>query len=237
MISTSTEHTTRRNEYVTRYYPFVERVARRLARRLPDHVALDDLISSGAIGLIEAADRFDPKQGQNFEGFAERRIKGAMLDDIRRRDSLSRDMRHLWTELRRSSEQLAHQLGRAPADDELAKHLGIPLDALHARRIKLSGATVVNYDEVDPDVIGQQARNVTGDDPYTSTSRRELRAQLAQALTVLPERLQQVLSLYYGEELSLREIGQVLGVTESRVCQLHAEATKRLRGVLGEDAA
>jgi RNA polymerase sigma factor for flagellar operon FliA len=236
MISTSLEHTTRRNEYVTRYYPFVERVARRLARRLPDHVALDDLISSGAMGLIEAAERFDPKQGQTFEGFAERRIKGAMLDDIRRRDTLSRDMRHLWSELRRSSDQLAHQLGRAPADDELAKHLGIPLDDLHARRLKLSGATVLAYDEIDPDVIGHQSKP-PGDDPYSSTARRELRAQLAQALTVLPERLQQVLSLYYGDELSLREIGQVLGVTESRVCQLHTEATKRLRGVLGDDAS
>jgi RNA polymerase sigma factor for flagellar operon FliA len=235
MNSTSTEHQTRRNEYVTQYYPFVERVARRLARRLPDHVAVEDLISSGAMGLIEAAERFDPKQGQTFEGFAERRIKGAMLDDIRRRDTLSRDMRRLWSELRRSTDKLSHQLGRAPADDELARHLGIPLEDLHARRLKLSGATVLAYDEIDPDVIGRQVKST--DDPYSSTARSELRAQLTHALTALPERLQQVLSLYYAEELSLREIGQVLGVTESRVCQLHGEATKRLRGLMGEDAA
>ncbi|MDB4982637.1 MAG: DNA-directed polymerase [Myxococcales bacterium] len=224
----------RRNEYVTRHYPYVERVARGLARRLPTHIALDDLISSGAMGLIEAAERFDPKLGQNFEAFAEQRIRGAMLDDIRRRDTLSRDMRRLWSELRRTGDALAQQLRRAPNDGELAEHLGVSLDGLHARRLNLSGARVLTYDEVDPDVIHHQPDPAV-DDPYSTTARREILGKLGPAIAALPERLQQVLSLYYGEELCLRQIGEVLGVTESRVCQLHTEAAKRLRKLLGDE--
>jgi RNA polymerase sigma factor for flagellar operon FliA len=236
MNSTSTALATRRNEYVNRYYPYVERVARRLARRLPTHIELDDLISSGAMGLLEAAERFDPKRGLAFEAFAEHRIKGAMLDDVRRRDTLSRDMRRLWSELRRSSNDLAQQLGRDPSDGELAKHLGVSLDELHRRRVNLSGATVESYDEVDPALLRRQT-DATVDDPYSTTARREILAHLGPAIAVLPERLQQVLSLYYGEELCLRAIGEVLGITESRVCQLHTQATRRLRKLLGDDAA
>lgn len=236
MLSTSTAQTTRRNEYVTRYYPYVERVARGMARRLPTHILLDDLISSGALGLIEAAERFDPTYGQNFEAFAEQRIRGAMLDDIRRRDTLSRDMRRLWSELRRSSDALTQQLGRTPNDGELAERLGVSLDDLHARRLSLSGACVLTYDEVDPDLLNRHIEP-TADDPYSMTARREVLALLGPAIAALPERLRQVLSLYYGEELSLRQIGEVLGVTESRVCQLHTEAAKRLRKLLGDDAS
>ena len=120
----------KRREYAAKFFPYIEKVARRLARRLPAHVEIDDLISSGVIGLMEAADRFDPKRVDRFEAFAEFRIRGAMLDDLRSRDTLSRDMRRLSNELREATRKLESQLGRAPDQAELAEQLGLDVDEL-----------------------------------------------------------------------------------------------------------
>ncbi len=182
----------RRKVYGERFFPYIEKVARRLARRLPAHVEIDDLVSAGVIGLMEAADRYDPKRADRFEAFAEFRIRGAMLDDLRARDTLSRDMRRLSNELRSATRKLESELGRTPDQSELASTLGLNVDELYRRQQKLSGSSVVGIDD-------------------------------------LPEKMQQVLSLYYCENMNLKEIGQVLGVTESRVCQIHGEATRRLR--------
>src|SRR5579871_2026488 len=123
----------RRNEYAAKFFPYIEKVARRLARRLPAHVEIDDLISSGVIGLLEAAERFDPSRVDRFEAYAEFRIRGAMLDDLRSRDTLSRDMRRLSNELREATRRLEAQLGHTPDHDELASHLGIGVEELHKR--------------------------------------------------------------------------------------------------------
>ncbi|HEY2901957.1 MAG TPA: FliA/WhiG family RNA polymerase sigma factor, partial [Polyangia bacterium] len=210
----------RRNDYAAKFFPYIEKVARRLARRLPAHVEIDDLISSGVIGLMEAAERFDPKRVDRFEAFAEFRIRGAMLDDLRSRDTLSRDMRRLSNELRDATRRLEAQLGRTPDQEEIARRLGVGVDELYARQQKLSGSSVVGIDDAGPDLLER-----TGDqqaaDPFEQASRREMLSQLVNGIEDLPEKMQQVLSLYYCENLNLKEIGAVLGVTESRVCQIH----------------
>jgi RNA polymerase sigma factor for flagellar operon FliA len=218
----------RRDEYVTRYYPCVAKIAKLLARRLPASTDLGELISAGALGLIEAAARFDPARGESFEAFATIRIRGAMLDDIRVRDTMSRDMRRALRAISRSTGLLTQRLGRAPAEQEVAEHVGISLDELRARRARHSGARVLGLDDVAPDFL-ERVADERADDPQELVARRELMSQLAADIAALPPRMQQVLALYYKENLSLREIGLVLGVTECRVCQIHGEATKRLR--------
>src|SRR5512145_2102389 len=141
----------RRREYAAKFFPYIEKVARRLARRLPAHVEIDDLVSAGVIGLMEAAERFDPKRIDRFEAFAEFRIRGAMLDDLRARDTLSRDMRRLSNELREATRKLESQLGRTPDQAELAQTLGVEVDELYARQQKLSGSSVVGIDDAGPD--------------------------------------------------------------------------------------
>jgi RNA polymerase sigma factor for flagellar operon FliA len=226
----------RRNEYATKFFPFIEKVARRLARRLPAHIEIDDLISAGVIGLLEAADRFDPSRADRFEAFAEFRIRGAMIDDLRSRDTLSRDMRRLSNELRDATHRLEAQLGHTPDPEETAKHLGVDVEVLYARQQNLSGSSVVSIDEAGFDFLERTA-DTTRDDPFESASRHEVFDHLVAGIGTLPQRMQQVLSLYYCENLSLKEIGSVLGITESRVCQIHAEATRRLRASLRQLAS
>ena len=223
----------RRREYAAKFFPYIEKVARRLARRLPAHVEIDDLISSGVIGLMEAAERFDPKRVDRFEAFAEFRIRGAMLDDLRSRDTLSRDMRRLSNELREATRKLEAQLGRTPDQEELAETMGVKVEELYARQQKLSGSSVVGIDDAGPDFLERNA-DESAPDPFEVTAHRETLARLVSGIDELPEKMQQVLSLYYVENLNLKEIGQVLGVTESRVCQIHGEATRRLRESLAE---
>ena len=222
----------KRREYAAKFFPYIEKVARRLARRLPAHVEIDDLISSGVIGLMEAAERFDPKRVDRFEAFAEFRIRGAMLDDLRSRDTLSRDMRRLSNELREATRKLEAQLGRTPDQQEIAASLGVEVEELYARQQKLSGSSVVGIDDAGPDFL-ERTGDDNAPDPFEITSHRETLARLVAGIDDLPEKMQQVLSLYYCENLNLKEIGNVLGVTESRVCQIHGEATKKLRETLG----
>jgi RNA polymerase sigma factor for flagellar operon FliA len=230
---TKAEQLARRNEYAAKFFPYIEKVARRLARRLPAHVEIDDLISSGVIGLIEAAERFDPERVDRFEAFAEFRIRGAMLDDLRSRDTLSRDMRRLSNELREATRKLESQLGRTPDQEEIAKRLGVGVEELYARQQKLSGSSVVGIDDAGPDLL-ERTGDQSAADPFEQTSRHEMTERLVAGIGHLPEKMQQVLSLYYSENLNLKEIGAVLGVTESRVCQIHGEATKRLRDSLSD---
>jgi len=218
----------RRNAYATKFYPHVEKVARWLARRLPDHVEIDELVSAGAIGLMEAADRFDPERVVGFEAFAKFRIRGAMLDDLRTRDTLSRDMRRLSNELSEATRKLESQLGRSPDQEDLANALGLNLDELHTRQQKLSGSSVVGIDEAGPDLL-ERTSDSNSPDPFEITAHREALARLVSGIDDLPEKMQQVISLYYCEDMNLREIGHVLGVTETRVCQIHVQATRRLR--------
>jgi RNA polymerase sigma factor for flagellar operon FliA len=223
----------RRSACAAQFFPSIEKVARRLARRLPAHVEIDDLVSAGALGLMEAAGRFDPKRADCFEAFAHFRIRGAMLDDLRARDTLSRDMRRLSKELSEATRKLESELGRAPDQFELAKSLGLKLNEVYARQQKLSGASVVGLDDAGPDFL-ERTRDSNSPDPFELTAHREVLARLVSAIDDLPERMQQVLSIYYCENMNLREIGQLLGVTESRVCQIHGEAKRCLRDTLSD---
>jgi RNA polymerase sigma factor for flagellar operon FliA len=223
----------RRKEYAAKFFPYIEKVARRLARRLPAHVEIDDLVSAGVIGLMEAAERFDPKRVDRFEAFAEFRIRGAMLDDLRARDTLSRDMRRLSNELREATRKLESELGRTPDQGELAETLGLKVDELYTRQQKLSGSSVVGIDDAGPDFL-ERTSDTNSPDPFELTSHREALARLVSGIDDLPEKMQQVLSLYYCENMNLKEIGEILGVTESRVCQIHGEATRRLRESLSD---
>jgi RNA polymerase sigma factor for flagellar operon FliA len=223
----------RRKEYAAKFFPYIEKVARRLARRLPAHVEIDDLVSAGVIGLMEAAERFDPKRVDRFEAFAEFRIRGAMLDDLRARDTLSRDMRRLSNELREATRRLESELGRSPDQAELADTLGLKVDELYTRQQKLSGSSVVGIDDAGPDFL-ERTSDTNSPDPFELTSHREALSRLVSGIDDLPEKMQQVLSLYYCENMNLKEIGEILGVTESRVCQIHGEATRRLRETLSD---
>jgi RNA polymerase sigma factor for flagellar operon FliA len=224
----------RRDDYVRRHYPLVEKVAKRLARRLPASTELGELLSAGALGLLEAAARFDPARGESFETFARIRIEGAMLDDIRVRDTMSRDMRRLWRGLNRALADLSQALGRAPTESELAERLGVSLDDLRARRKDLGGARVIGFEDAGPEWL-ERLRDDRAEDPQEVAARRELLDQLAEDIAALPPRTQQVLSLYYRESLSLKEIGVVLGVSECRVCQIHGDAMKKLRAARAPD--
>lgn len=223
----------RRNAYATQHVGLVEKVAKRLARKLPRHVRMDELISAGMMGLLDASERFDPDRNDRFESFAEFRIRGAMLDDLRARDSLSRDMRRICNELADATASLANQLGRAPSEGEVAERMGISVDEIRARQGKLSGQSVVGFDDADPAFLDRVADDSAAT-PYDLTAKRELFGQMVDHIEGLPERMQQVLALYYCEDLNLKEIAAVLGVTESRVCQIHTEATRRLRSSLGD---
>jgi RNA polymerase sigma factor for flagellar operon FliA len=218
---------------VTRYYHCVENVAKHLARRLPPTADLGDLMSAGALGLLEAAARFDPSRGESFEAFARIRIRGAMLDDIRVRDTMSRDMRRAWRTVTQATARLSQQLGRRPTEEEIAGDTGMSLEALHARRAQWSGARVMGLDDAGADLLDRMPDD-GAQDPQELVARRQLIDRLAAHIQALPERMQQVLSLYYRENLSLKEIGAVLGVSECRVCQIHGEATRRLRAAHGE---
>lgn len=218
-----------RRKAAVRYYPFIKQVARRLARRLPSHVALDDIVSAGVVGLIDCIDKFDPRKSERFEAYAEFRIKGAMLDELRAADPLSRDQRANANALRQARHTLEHRLGRAPEPEELAKELGCNVDHYHAVIARLSASRTVVLDDT---LTAGDSIDAPRDDPATDGGYSERRAMLAHAVGKLPSRLRLIVTLYYFEDLSLKEIGRVLGVTESRICQLHGQAMRTLRALL-----
>jgi RNA polymerase sigma factor for flagellar operon FliA len=217
-----------RDEMIQRGLPIVRRLAFRLARRLPPNVDVGDLIGAGTEGLLKAMESYDTGHAARFETYAEARVRGAILDELRGQDALTRHGRRQFSEVTRAVRKLESQLGRVPEEQEIAGELGIDLPAYHKLTEHLSRApALANLGAIDPD-------DVAGED---STGReieaRELKVQLVSAVKRLPERTQTVLALYYQEECTLAEIGEILGVTESRVCQILGEATARLRASLG----
>lgn len=224
----ATEGKPSRDDLIARGIPIVRRLAFRLARRLPPHVDVGDLIGAGTEGLLKAIDAYDPSHAARFETYAESRIRGAILDELRSQDSLTRHGRRQFGEVTRTIRTLEASLGRAPEEQEVAAAMGIDLEAYHKLNEHLArGPALANLGAIDPDDTAGD-NNVTRD-----IEARQLRLQLVSAVKKLPERMQTVLALYYQEECTLAEIGQILGVTESRVCQILGEATVRLRATLG----
>jgi RNA polymerase sigma factor for flagellar operon FliA len=211
-------------ELVQRYAQLLDRCARRLSARTGKAVAAEDLWSAGAMGLIEAARRFDAARDVKFETFAEHRIRGAMLDEMRRMDHLPRRLRAEIDKVERERNRLAHALGREPEAEEIAAGLGAPLEDVFEVLALVQPAMPV------PEELPQEDAEHADE----ALDRRDRERLLTGAIAALPERLQILLALYYDEGLTYREIAKVLGVSEPRVCQLHADAVKRLRaGVQG----
>ena len=212
---------------VAEYLPFVKKVAHRLARRLPSHVGLDDLIGAGVVGLMEAMKRYDPARMSGFEKFAEFRVKGAILDELRRRELMARDARLESKNLEQTIAELAQSYGREPEQEEIAEYLGVSVEHYRSRLEKLTPVRVVSFSDVFPINAADSEES-----PFEEFAKKEMVGQLSTAIEKLSERQQQVLQLYYIEDLTLNEIGQVLGVTESRVCQILSESTIRLRSIM-----
>jgi RNA polymerase sigma factor for flagellar operon FliA len=203
------------------YLPLVRTLARRLGRRLPPYVEVDDLVSAGVVGLMEALQRFDPSRDTAFKSYAEFRIRGAMLDELRRRDMMARDARAEGKRLEQTVADLSTRLGRAPQDHELAEQLGLSVGALQKKLERLVPVRITTLDD--------DACPTAHQSPFEALDRSQRLSHLTDAVGRLTRRQQQVLHLYYREELTLREIGHVLEVSESRVSQLMSSITLQLR--------
>ena len=228
-----------RDRLVLHYAPLVKYVAGRVGTGLPAHVEVADLIQSGIFGLVDAIEKFEPERGLKFETYAMQRIRGAILDDLRAQDWVPRSVRGRAREVERALERLGAQLRRTPTDAELADELGLSLHELRDVYAQLQLTSVVALDELAAagrgstplaDILEDQEAL----DPVALLVDQDNRRQLAQAIAHLAERDRVVVTLYYFENLTLAEIGRVLGVTESRVCQLHTRAVLRLRAKLLE---
>ncbi|MBM64892.1 MAG: RNA polymerase sigma factor FliA [Myxococcales bacterium] len=222
---------------IEQFMPLVRRVARRIVRRLPAVVDLADLEQVGVIGLIDAIDRYDASRSERFDAYAEYRIKGAILDDLRKKDHLSRRHRGRINSLRQAQDQLKAELGREADAAELAKALSISPAEVEDLRAEANSSWLV-YDETGGDDERSRSGGAilaslnTTSDIHEEVASRQAQGMLAESIGHLPERLQLLLALYYQEDLTYREIAEVLGVTVGRVSQLHSEATRKLRGML-----
>jgi RNA polymerase sigma factor FliA len=228
-----------RDALILNYSPLVKYVAGRLASGLPQSVDTADLISYGIFGLIDAIQKFDPERAIKFETYAIARIKGAIIDELRAMDWVPRSVRSRAREIEASYIALENQHKRVPSDQEVADHMGVTLKDFQAILTKLSYTSVVSFEELwvgGDKEEGQSAlgsiKDDSAEDPVAIFESVEIKDILAGAIERLPEREKTVIALYYYEGLTLKEIGQVLGVTESRVSQLHTKAVLRLRARL-----
>jgi RNA polymerase sigma factor for flagellar operon FliA len=229
-----------RERLVVAYSPMVKFVAGRLGAGLPSHVDDADLISYGLMGLIGAIERFEPERGIKFETFAMTRIRGAIIDELRSLDWVPRSVRSRAREIEAAQAKLEHELQRAPSEAELADRLEMSEKDLQAALLEIANSSVYALDELwtVSDSSGDQVSlldtiaDEAAADPQEALTTSEVKERLAEAIASLPEREQLVVALYYYENLTLREIGEVLGVTESRVSQLHTKAVMRLKSGL-----
>lgn len=224
---------------VEHYAPLVKRMALQFAARLPANVALEDLVQCGMMGLFEAVERYEVQDEAQFETYAVARVRGAMLDFLRANDWVPRSVRQSMREIEEAIERLSHQLGRSPSDQEIAEALGWSLEAYHDLLSAAQGHAVLYFEDLGRDESEEESADFLerhlGDErwePAALVEVAELKAKVAEAITRLPEREQTVLALYYEHDLNLKEIGAVLGVTESRVSQILASAIAHLRARL-----
>jgi RNA polymerase sigma factor FliA len=227
-----------RERLVVAYSPLVKYVAGRTAAGLPPHVEEGDLVSYGLVGLISAIERFDPSREIKFETYAITRIKGAIIDELRSIDWVPRSVRARAREIERANTKLEHRLQRSPNDEEMAAELSITVPEFHEALLAISHSSVAALDELwtVSDSSGDQVslmdtiEDPNAPDPSRALDVGDLKDRIADSIASLPEREKLVIALYYYENLTLREIGEVLGVTESRISQLHTKAVLRLRG-------
>jgi len=229
-----------REQVLLEHLPIVRYVARRIHERLPQHIEMEELISAGMVGLLDAFNKFDAAKNVQFRSYAQIRIRGAILDSLRTLDWSPRDLRRKGRAIEEAMHVLTSRLGRAPQENEVAAELGMQLQeyqhvltdlkgleigSLHVERIEESGEEELAY-----------VPNPTEDDPLFRCLQGEMQARLADAITALPERERLVLTLYYHEEMTMKEIGLTLDVVESRISQIHSSAVLHLRSLLSNAA-
>ncbi|MDA8455934.1 RNA polymerase sigma factor FliA [Acidovorax sp. GBBC 3334] len=223
-----------RDALIRQHVPLVRRIAHHMIAKLPPNVELDDLIQVGMMGLNEALSRYEVAQGVQFETFASQRIRGAMLDELREGDWMSRSSRKSQKEIEQAVLRLEQKLGRSPLESEIAAELELSLPEYQSLLSKVRGTQLVYLEDMtrgDDDEEGFLDRHVadTAADPMAMLRDQRLRTSLVAAIKALPEREQQIMGMYYEHDMNLKEIAAVLGVTESRICQLHSQSIARLR--------
>lgn len=221
----------KQSELLTQYMPLVRRQALTLQVRLPASIELDDLIQAGMVGLLEALGRFDATQGATFATFASQRIRGAMMDELRTRDWLPRSVRRSARAVDDAVRRLEQQLGRPPEEGEIARDLDMPLSEYQQLLNDTNSGQLLPFEELVAEGA-ESAREEATNLPFDQLLDKQQRRSLIDAIDALPEREKLLMALYYQEELNLKEVGAVLGVTESRVSQLHSQAISRLRARL-----
>jgi RNA polymerase sigma factor for flagellar operon FliA len=228
-----------RDQLITEYLPYVKRIVHRIAVHLPSTIDIDDLMNVGVIGLIQAVDRYDPSRDNKFMTYAVFRIKGAVLSELRSRDFLSRSNRRKIRDLENACMKLEQKLGREVDDAEVAQELGIAVEQVY-RTKQMSSISFISFEELGFSSRDEKEKLLNylidnDDNALTLTRLKELKEAVAKAIEQLSEKEKLVISLYYLEELTMKETGKVLNITESRVSQIHSQAILRLRAKLKKE--
>jgi RNA polymerase sigma factor FliA len=228
-----------RDQLIIQYLPWVKFIALRLAAKLPSHVQAEDLISAGVIGLIDALDKFNPAREVQFKTYAQIRIQGAMKDELRALDWASRSMRQKVKRLEHAYATLEQEFGRPPSSEEVASSLGVEMDEFEEMLDDVKGTSLVSLEDLGQGPASEDKSGLLealltrqDQDPLEMLNLQDLKKALTLTIAELPEKERLVLSLYYFEELTMKEVGKVLSLTESRISQLHTQAVLRLRGKL-----
>lgn len=228
-----------RDELIQEYAPLVKYIAERLSARLPSSIEVEDLINTGVLGLIDAIDKFVTERGVKFKTYAEFRIRGAMLDYLRRQDWAPRSMRRKEKELSGVFRRLEQKLKRQASHEEAAEEMGVSMEEFNSLLYKARGLSMLSLNRPRSDDGDEEAKELgefipdePENSPYELLNKQEIRDLMAQQIDDLPDKERMVVSLYYFNELTMKEVGHILGVTESRVSQLHSSAILRLRGFL-----
>jgi len=231
---------TLKEQIVLEHAPLIRYIVNRIAVRLPSHIDLDDLHNTGVIGLMDAIDKYDPDKNCKFKTYAEFRIKGAILDQLRSLDWVPRSVRQKGRKLERAYGEVEQRLGRQASEDEVADSLGLQIEKFHELINQVRGISLVNLEEIRgggnegdrtssyADIVEDQ----TAENPFSTLKLHETKSIVADTIGTLPEKERLVISLYYYEDLNMKEIGNILGITESRVCQIHTKSVLRLRSKL-----
>jgi RNA polymerase sigma factor for flagellar operon FliA len=220
------------DDVIRQYLPLVKRIAYHMMARLPASVEVDDLIQVGLIGLMDAVDRFDGSQGAQFESYATQRIRGAMLDDLREADWLPRHIRQKSRQIESAINRVAQRHGRPPTEQEISTEMGISLSDFQSMLGDVKGNQLLYYEDFSDEESSDFLERYLVDDvsdPLSLLEDEGFRKGLIQAIDDLPERERNLMGMYYEQDMNLKEIGAVMGVSESRICQLHSQAVARLR--------
>ncbi|RLA03073.1 MAG: RNA polymerase sigma factor FliA [Gammaproteobacteria bacterium] len=222
------------DDFVTRYAPLVQRIAYHLKARLPDTVLIDDLLQSGMMGLLEASGKFNDSKGASFETYAGIRIRGAMIDEIRKGDWVPRSVHKNARAVAQAIAQIEQRTGHTATDHEIAEILEISLEKYHSILKDAANGHIFAFDELGVTEDYLTDSKSSGNEPFNGLKDEKFKTSLKEAIDTLPEREKLILALYYDEELNLKEIGEVIGVSESRVSQIHSQAMVRLKSRMND---